>query len=80
MLVNYGIEKFKFGQPVLVNNRIRTHVKLLSITDLRGISKVELNVKMEIEGNKKTAFDGNIFFVYHFNKQLKSPIKKLSIK
>jgi len=40
----------------------------LSIANLRGISKVELNVKMEIEGNKKTAFDGNIFFLYHFNK------------
>lgn len=68
MLVNYGIEKFKFGQPVLVNSKVRTHVKLLSITDLRGISKVELKVKMEIEGNKKPAFEGNIFFLYHFNK------------
>lgn len=68
MLVNYGIESFKFGQPVLVNSRVRTHVWLKSITNLRGISKVQLQVSMEIEGNKKPAFDGQIVFLYHFNK------------
>ena len=68
MLVNYGIENFKFGQPVLVNSRIRTHVWLQSIANLRGISKVQLKVKMEIEGNPKPAFDGHIVFLYHFNK------------
>ncbi len=68
MLVNYGIESFKFGQPVLVNSRVRTHVWLKSIANLRGISKVQLRVSMEIEGNKKPAFDGEIVFLYHFNK------------
>ena len=68
MLVNYAIDNFKFGQPVLVNSRLRTHVWLDSITDLRGISKVQLKVEMEIEGNKKPAFTGNITFLYHFNK------------
>lgn len=68
MLVNYGIESFKFGQPVLVNSRVRTHVWLTSITNLRGISKVQLRVSMEIEDNKKPAFDGQIVFLYHFNK------------
>ena len=68
MLVNYAIDNFKFGQPVLVNSSLRTHVWLDSITDLRGISKVQLKVEMEIEGNKKPAFTGNITFLYHFNK------------
>ena len=67
MLVNYGIENFKFGQPVLVNSRIRTHVWLKSIANLRGISKVHLQVSMEIEGNKKPAFEGQLIFLYHFN-------------
>jgi len=66
MLVNYGIESFRFSQPVLVNNKIRTRVKLHSITNLRGISKVHLDVTMEIEGNKKPAFIGDITFLYHF--------------
>lgn len=67
MLVNYGIEQFKFGQPVLVNNRVRTHVWLKECTNLRGISRVKLNVQMEIEGNKKPAFEGVVIFLYHFN-------------
>jgi acyl dehydratase len=66
MLVNYGIEAFRFNQPVLVNSRIRTRVKLNSISNLRGISKVKLDITMEIEGNKKPAFEGNVTFLYHF--------------
>jgi len=66
MLVNYGIENFRFNQPVLVNSRIRTRVKLRSISNLRGISKVQLDVLMEIEGNKKPAYEGTITFLYHF--------------
>ena len=68
MLVNYGVESLKFGQPVLVNSRVRTHVWLKSMTNLRGISKVQLKVQMEIEGNKKPAFDAQTVFLYHFNK------------
>lgn len=66
MLVNYGIDNFKFNQPVLVNSKIRTRVFLRSIANLRGITKVQLEVKMEIEGNKKPAFEGTLTFLYHF--------------
>lgn len=66
MLVNYGIESFRFNQPVLVNSRIRTRVVLNSISNLRGISKVKLDIAMEIEGNRKPAFEGNVTFLYHF--------------
>ncbi|MBW8332519.1 MAG: MaoC family dehydratase [Prolixibacteraceae bacterium] len=66
MLVNYGIESFRFNQPVLVNSRIRTRVVLKSVTNLRGISKIQLNITMEIEGNRKSAYEGTITFLYHF--------------
>ena len=66
MLVNYGIESFRFNQPVLVNSRIRTRVVLHSVANLRGISKIQLNVTMEIEGNRKSAYEGTITFLYHF--------------
>jgi acyl dehydratase len=66
MLVNYGIDEFRFNQPVLVNSRVRTRVVLRSVTNLRGISKIQLEVKMEIEGNKKPAFEGIMTFLYHF--------------
>jgi len=66
MLVNYGVDEFRFNQPVLVNSRIRTRVVLKSVTNLRGITKILLNVYMEIEGNKKPAFEGVMTFLYHF--------------
>ncbi|MFV0555384.1 MAG: MaoC family dehydratase [Mangrovibacterium sp.] len=68
MLVNYGIESFKFGAPVLVDSRVRTHVWLKDIKDLRGISRVQLQIQLEIEGGKKPAFDGVVTFLYHFKK------------
>lgn len=66
MLVNYGIDEFKFNQPVKVNSRIRARVILKSVTNLRGISKIQLDITMEIEGNKKPAFVGGTTFLYHF--------------
>ncbi len=66
MLVNYGIEDFRFNQPVRVNSRIRTRVVLKSVANLRGITKIQLNICMEIEGNRKPAFEGTMTFLYHF--------------
>lgn len=68
MLVNYGIDNFRFNQPVLVNSRIRTRVVLKNVTNLRGITKIQLDINMEIEGNRKPAFEGTMTFLYHFNK------------
>jgi len=67
MLVNYGIEKMKFNQPVLVNNEVRLRVRLKSLTDLRGITKAEMDIVMEIKDNAKPAFTATIIFLYHFN-------------
>lgn len=66
MLVNYGMENLKFGQPVLVDSEVRIVAKLKSIKDLRGISKAEIDVTMEIKDGKKPAFDATVIFVYHF--------------
>ena len=68
MLVNYGIEKMKFNQPVLVNNEVRLRVSLKSLNDLRGITKAEMDITMEIKDNPKPAFTATIIFLYHFNK------------
>ncbi len=66
MTVNYGIEKLRFMNPVLVNSRVRVRVKLQSAVNLRGTTKTELAIVMEIEGVKKPAFEGNIIFLYSF--------------
>jgi acyl dehydratase len=66
MMVNYGIEKLRFNQPVLVDNEVRIRTKLVSLINLRGITKAEVSVSMEIRDNKKSAFDATIVFLYHF--------------
>jgi len=66
MLVNYGIEKLRFNQPVLVNNEVRLRAKLVSLTNLRGIAKAELLATLEIKDGKKNAFEATVVFLYHF--------------
>lgn len=66
MQVNYGIEKLKFGEAVKVNDKVRLRTKLNSLLNLRGVSKAEIEAKLEIEGQNKPAFTGVIIFLYHF--------------
>ncbi|AGA77861.1 MaoC family dehydratase [Echinicola vietnamensis] len=66
MLVNYGIESFKFAQPVLVDSEVRLHASLANITNLRGTVKTEMSIKLEIKDQKKPAFTGKLIFLYHF--------------
>lgn len=67
MMVNYGMDKMRFGQAVLSGQRIRLAATLQSIANLRGICKVEIKFAIEIEGQKKHAIDGVATFLYHFN-------------
>lgn len=66
MLINYGIEKLKFNQPVAVDSEVRLSVKLESLADLRGITKAQLHSVLEIKDNAKPAFTATIIFLYHF--------------
>jgi len=66
MLINYGIDSLKFNQPVLVDNEVRLRVFLKSLINLRGVSKAELNIELEIKDNKKPAFIATLIFLYHF--------------
>lgn len=66
MLVNYGINNMKFGQAVKVNDEVRLKASLKSLINLRGISKTELDVVLEIKGEKKPAFNATMVFLYHF--------------
>ncbi|WP_333663640.1 MaoC family dehydratase [Chishuiella changwenlii] len=67
MLINYGIENLKFGQPVLVDSEVRLKAKLKSITNLRGIAKVVIEATFEIKDNPKPAYVADVVFLYHFN-------------
>lgn len=66
MLVNYGIDNLKFGQPVVVNSEVRIVAGLKSLINLRGTAKAEVEVVLEIKGGKKAAFKGVFVFLYQF--------------
>ena len=66
MLVNYGMDKMRFGQPVVTGSRVRMTTKLHNIQNLRGICKVEIDFKIEIEGQRKPALEGIASFLYYF--------------
>lgn len=66
MIVNYGIEKLRFQAPVKVNDRIRATVSLNDIKNLRGIARVQVKIVVDIEGQKKPAYDALVNFLYHF--------------
>ena len=66
MLVNYGMDKMRFGQPVVTGSKVRLVTKLQSISNLRGICKTEIEFKIEIEGQRKPALEGIATFLYYF--------------
>ncbi|MDY3103702.1 MaoC family dehydratase [Prevotella sp. SGI.027] len=66
MLVNYGMDKMRFGQAVVTGSRVRLVTKLHAISNLRGICKTEINFKIEIEGQRKLALEGIATFLYYF--------------
>lgn len=66
MEINYGIESLKFGQAVVVNSAVRLRAKLKAIANLRGITKVSIEIILEIKDQPKPAFTGDVLFLYHF--------------
>lgn len=67
MMINYGIDKVKFGQPVLSGQRIRVAAYLHSLKNLRGITKAEIRFQVEIAEEEKWAMEGFATFLYYFN-------------
>lgn len=66
MEINYGIESFRFGQAVVVNSEVQLKAKLISIADLRGVTKVTIEATLNIKDQPKPAYIGNVVFLYHF--------------
>lgn len=66
MLVNYGMDQMRFGQPVLVGQKVRLTASLHNIANLRGVCKAEIKFKLEIENQRKPALEGIATFLYYF--------------
>ncbi len=66
MMINYGIERLRFSQPVKVDDEVVLKAHLEAVTDLRGITKAEVGARMEVIGEKKPVFTATLILLYHF--------------
>ena len=66
MMVNYGMDKMKFGQAVKSGESVRLAADLHSIENLRGIAKVQIKFSIEIKETNKKALSGIATFLYYF--------------
>ena len=66
MMVNYGMDKMRFGKPVLTGSRVRLVASLAEIENLRGICKTSIKFQIEIEGDRNPALKGVATFLYYF--------------
>ena len=66
MMVNYGMDKMKFGQAVKSGESIRLVTDLQSIANLRGVTKAEIKFRIEIKESGKKALEGVATFLYYF--------------
>ena len=67
MMVNYGMDKMKFGQAVLSGQSVRLVTSLHSLQNLRGVAKAEIKFAIEIKDQPKKALEGIATFLYYFN-------------
>ncbi len=68
LVVNYGMENLRFSQPVIVNSMVNASFVLMSVTNLRGITRIRVKIVMQIEGLVKPAFECVAVFLYHFER------------
>ena len=66
MMVNYGMDKMKFGQAVKSGESIRLVADLQSLENLRGIAKAQIKFSIEIKESPKKALTGVATFLYYF--------------
>ncbi len=67
-MMNYGMDKMKFGQPVLSGQSVRMTTKLEEIQNLRGAIKTSIRFVIDIKETGKKAVEGVATFIYYFKK------------
>lgn len=66
-MMNYGMDKMKFAQPVLSGQHVRMKTRLQELANLRGAVKTTIKFTIEIQETGKKALDGLATFIYYFN-------------
>jgi len=68
-MMNYGMDRMKFAQPVLSGQHIRMTTKLEELLNLRGAIKTTIKFTIEVQETGKKALEGLATFIYYFKKQ-----------
>lgn len=63
MMINYGMDKMKFGQAVLSGQSIRLVAHLQSLSNLRGVAKAEIKFAIEYKVKRRRHWKGWLYFV-----------------
>ena len=66
-MMNYGMDKMKFAQPVLSGQHVRMKTRLQELANLRGAVKTTIKFTIEIQETGKKALEGLATFIYYFN-------------
>ena len=67
MMINYGMDKMKFGQAVLSGQSVRLVTTLHSLTNLRGVAKSRnQNLQLRLRISRRKALEGIAVFLYYF--------------
>lgn len=65
-MMNYGMDKMKFSQPVLSGQSVRMTTTLQEIQNLRGAIKASIKFVIDIKETGKKAVEGIATFIYYF--------------
>ena len=65
-MMNYGMDRMKFAQPVLSGQHICMKTKLEELLNLRGAIKTTIKFTIEVQETGKKALEGLATFIYYF--------------
>ena len=65
-MMNYGMDKLKFAQPVLSGQHVRMVTRLQELANLRGAVKTTIKFTIEVQETGKKALEGLATFIYYF--------------
>jgi acyl dehydratase len=64
-VINYGVNKVRFPAPVLVGSRVRMHVAVTEVSDVKGGVEVVYHMTYETEGQAKPPCVADLVFRYY---------------
>lgn len=67
-MINYGMDKMKFSQPVLSGQSVYLTTELVECLNLRGAIKTSIKFTMYIKETGKKTLEGICTFIYYFKK------------